>query len=186
MKTLIVFALPFENQVKSLIPHNITIFICGVGKEMASSNLTKHLSTHKYDLIINLGICGSIKPDISINSVFSINEVIEGDYSPLNIDFPRLTLALINKTPFPSTSIVTQDKIINTKEQIVKIKTLKSFLVDMECYSLAKTAKLFNTPFSAIKIVSDHCNSQTNKLKKEDIIKSSKILTNHFLQFFIS
>lgn len=185
MKTLIVFALPLENQLKSVVLSNTATLICGAGKVLSASKLAKHLSTHKYDHIINLGICGTIDLTIPVNTIFAINEAIEGD-NPHNGKGVKLTLNLLNPGNLPLASIVTQDRVINTEEQRIEVEQLKSFLVDMECYALAKTARTFNIPFSAIKIVTDHCNSKTDTLTKEDIINSSKILIDHFLQFFTS
>lgn len=54
---------------KTRIPNNnVDILICGVGIVPTVFNLGKILAQTKYDLIINIGICGTFRPDIPIGS----------------------------------------------------------------------------------------------------------------------
>jgi futalosine hydrolase len=50
------------------------ILITGVGMVAAAFALGKHLATNKYDLVLNLGICGSFDRSIALGSVLEITE----------------------------------------------------------------------------------------------------------------
>lgn len=54
--------------------HHITTLLTGVGMVATAFQLGKHLSLHRYDLAINLGICGSFNHDISLGDVLLITE----------------------------------------------------------------------------------------------------------------
>lgn len=61
--------------------HNLRIsnYVTGIGMPATIYKLTKHLSQHTYDLIINYGIAGSFKKKIKIAQVVNIKEDQFGD-----------------------------------------------------------------------------------------------------------
>lgn len=63
--------------LSSTIP-NVDILVTGIGIAATIFNLTKCLSKHKYDMILNVGICGTYNSDIELGSVV---EAIEDCFS---------------------------------------------------------------------------------------------------------
>ena len=79
------------------------ILITGIGISFTTYHLTKTLIENNYDFIINIGICGSFKKDITIGSVLNI---IQDEFGDLGItdknDFHTLFEEnLIKKDYFP-------------------------------------------------------------------------------------
>ncbi|WP_183575880.1 futalosine hydrolase [Mucilaginibacter sp. X5P1] len=62
--------------------HN-TILITGAGMVATAFAMGKHLAEHKYDLAINLGICGSFDKDIALGDVL---EIVEDDLAELGAE----------------------------------------------------------------------------------------------------
>lgn len=52
--------------------HCIDILISGIGIPHTLYRLTKWLSFHKYDLIMNIGVCGSFQDEFEIGDVLSV------------------------------------------------------------------------------------------------------------------
>lgn len=95
MQVLIVSATLME--VKSMISHfkaenrkfnfysfrinsvNFDILITGIGLTATSFFLTNNIAEKKYDFVLNMGICGSFKKEISIGSVVSVTTQNYGD-----------------------------------------------------------------------------------------------------------
>jgi futalosine hydrolase len=78
MRILVVAATPFEveslkSEVGSQKPE-IDFLITGVGMVATAFALGKHLASHHYDLIINLGIAGSFDRSIALGEVVEITE----------------------------------------------------------------------------------------------------------------
>jgi futalosine hydrolase len=78
MRILVVAATPFEveslkSEVGSQKPE-IDFLITGVGMVATAFALGKHLASHDYDLIINLGIAGSFDRSIALGEVVEITE----------------------------------------------------------------------------------------------------------------
>ena len=61
---------------------NIDILISGIGIPSTTYFLTKKLTDNKYDLVINIGICGSFKDSLQVGEVVN---VIEDEFADLGI-----------------------------------------------------------------------------------------------------
>lgn len=57
-----------------LLTANCQLLITGVGMVATAFALGKHLSSNKYDLVVNLGIAGSFDRDIALGDVLEITE----------------------------------------------------------------------------------------------------------------
>ncbi|MGE0637729.1 MAG: futalosine hydrolase [Bacteroidia bacterium] len=66
---------PLLNKLKAL-KFKPDVLITGVGMVATTFSLTKALSSKKYDLALNLGICGSFDRDLKIGEVVNITEDI--------------------------------------------------------------------------------------------------------------
>jgi len=63
----------------------IEIFISGIGIPLTTYSLTKKISTKKYDLIINAGICGTFNDDLYIGDCVSI---VLDEFADLGVSYP--------------------------------------------------------------------------------------------------
>ncbi|EKD28665.1 MAG: hypothetical protein ACD_79C00249G0002 [uncultured bacterium] len=184
MKTIITFASKIENQLADNILLRNDTLITGYGKLNSAISLMKKLQDNQYDRIINIGICGAVKKDIPVFSIFEVSKVIEGDaYSPKKNNFINLNSVYPGK--FKSAVLVTGDQPVLTEEHRNQVISLGGEVVDMECFALAKVAKSFNIPFFAFKIVSDHANEKTLEFVRNNVIKASKTLCEELQFLFI-
>ncbi|MDB5144944.1 MAG: mqnB [Mucilaginibacter sp.] len=71
MRILLVAATEFEVGIKN---QDIEFLITGVGMVATAFALGKHLTTHQYDLAINLGIAGSFDRNIALGEVVEVVE----------------------------------------------------------------------------------------------------------------
>lgn len=63
-----------SNQTTLLTANNCKLLITGAGMVATAFALGRHLATHQYDLVINLGIAGSFKRDIALGTVCEITD----------------------------------------------------------------------------------------------------------------
>jgi futalosine hydrolase len=87
MHVLVVAATEFEVggliQESGIKNQDIKILITGAGMVATAFAMGKHLAENKYDLAINLGICGSFDKGIALGDVL---EVIEDDLAELGAE----------------------------------------------------------------------------------------------------
>ena len=96
MKILIVSAT--EQEIKGLTHSNIDFLVTGIGIPNSIFNLTAYLHDHKYDLIINIGICGSFKKDYKIGDVV---EVIRDEFSEIGYEDDQIFRRFESKFKIP-------------------------------------------------------------------------------------
>lgn len=66
--------------------HTLYIVRSGIG-EIASSSITQFLITkYRVKLILNYGVCGALRNDVKINTVFLVNNVVHYDFDISLID----------------------------------------------------------------------------------------------------
>src|SRR5690349_3079915 len=51
---------------------NIDFLVTGVGMTATAYSLTKKLTTRKYDLVVNIGVAGSFRPEITLGDVVNV------------------------------------------------------------------------------------------------------------------
>jgi len=87
MRVLVVAATEFE--VEGLIQESgiknqdLKVLITGAGMVATAFAMGKHLAENKYDLVINLGICGSFDREIALGDVL---EIVEDDLAELGAE----------------------------------------------------------------------------------------------------
>jgi futalosine hydrolase len=64
----------FEGGVYQLPTANCQLLVTGVGMVATAFALGRHLSSHQYDLVVNLGIAGSFDRNIALGDVLEITE----------------------------------------------------------------------------------------------------------------
>jgi len=122
LKILIVSATQFENhftkglstrigeivRVSGVSNHEIDVLVTGVGAVQTAFWLTRY--AEGYQLVINIGIAGSYKPNIPIGSVVSVKEDVFGDYG---VDDRGQFKSLSEINLLDANKIFEEDKLIN-------------------------------------------------------------------------
>lgn len=164
-------------QFKSEIEHpKFEILVTGVGMVATAFALGKHLATHQYDLVINLGICGSFNRGIAIGDVLEITEDTfselgaedDGDFLSLEqMGFgegtfhPTKKLAdlynLFNTFNLQQATAITVNTVHGNEESINKVaQRLDVQLESMEGAAFFYACKQMNVPCLQIRAVSNY------------------------------
>ena len=163
MKILIVSATKQESV--TLQNTNIDLLVTGVGIPNTILNLTTHLCDNKYQLIINIGVCGSFNQN---NSIGNVVEVISDQFSEIgyeeNETFSRFNNSFAPKTIFkvsPQTKLesvngITVNTVHGNKESINKVINMFNPDVEsMEGAAFFMVCKSFNTSCIQIRSISN-------------------------------
>jgi len=148
-KILVVAAM--VDEIKELCrDDSVDVLITGVGKVNATLHLAKRLSQKQYDVVLNLGTCGSRRhgKGLLINCV----KFEERDFDATEIDIHRKSVSSTMHSFGLSDDIVTT---CGTGDNFSSSDLDKYPVCDMEGYALAKTCSEFGTKFLSIKYVTD-------------------------------
>ena len=112
--------------------HTISILITGIGSFQTIYRLTKTLNEFSYDYVLNVGICGSYKNDISVGTVVNVLEEQFGDYGiDNNGQFTNLfDTSFIDKEQFPFVDGKLINKTSQTPIRMQNIRTVKSLTLN--------------------------------------------------------
>ena len=143
---------------------NSEIVISGVGMVNTTYALTKHLSAHFYDLVINMGIAGCFDSAIKIGDVV---EVVEDHFSEIGFengeefehfsDFKIInTFKVGGKTNLQQVKGITVNMVHGNVDSIVEIvKRLNPNVESMEGAAVFKVCKEFDVPCLQIRAISN-------------------------------
>lgn len=134
--------LPYD---KSLGSYQVKVLVTGVGMVATAFYVSKALSEHRFDLVINAGIAGSFKPDLKIGDVCQVREDVfaemgaeDGD-SFLSIEqlglgkssyFPNPNLLFPYADDLKSAKAITVNKVHGNDDSIARI--IQLFNPDIE------------------------------------------------------
>jgi futalosine hydrolase len=155
---------------------NCQVLITGVGMVATAFALGKHLANNKYDLVINLGICGSFDRNIALGEVLEITEDTfaelgaEDDQEFLPIDKlgfgqgtyePTTKLAdlynLFNNFNLKTATAITVNTVHGNETSIKKIsERLNPQLESMEGAAFFYACREMNVPCLQIRAVSNY------------------------------
>ena len=144
----------------------------GVGKINATYNLTKIINKHKPDEVINFGTAGSI--NIDLKGIIECTKFYQRD-----MDASQLMNLKIGQTPFDNIN-----EIINSKDGyscgsgdnfVTGPIAIKTDVVDMEAYAIAKICKLENIKFRCFKFISDNADESASKDWIKNCEKGAKL-----------
>ncbi|MDF2431983.1 MAG: futalosine hydrolase [Mucilaginibacter sp.] len=155
---------------------NTSILITGVGMVATAFALGRHLATHAYDLVVNLGVAGSFDRDIAIGDVLEISSDIlaelgaedgdeflsieqlsfgEGTYYPTT----KLTdlYNLFNTFNLKTAGAITVNTVHGNEKSIKKVmERLNPQLESMEGAAFFYVCKEMNVPGLQIRAVSNY------------------------------
>ena len=149
--------------LKEELPGNLlpefNIEYCGVGKINATYKALEIISKYEPKLIINFGTAGSLRKNL-----FGLHEV--SHFFQRDMDATALGFK-IGVTPFEERSVIdfgrtglscsSGDNFVSSPPE------LKTDLVDMEAYAIAKVCVLKNVQFMCFKYVSDNADESASK-----------------------
>jgi nucleoside phosphorylase len=150
------------------------VLITGVGEGQAVSTLKAYLNDHRPDRILNAGTAGLLDGSMSLFNIYHISAV-------KNECSEYLELVLLNNGQTATCLSVREpltDPLLKKKYHREDGVTL----TDMECYPLAKIANEEGISFSAIKIATDHADSDTGATFRRNIEQSAKKLKDEILK----
>jgi adenosylhomocysteine nucleosidase len=143
----------------------VVLLALGVGNECARIAAETTFRTYRPDLIISTGFGGGLSPNLNTGDIVIGNEVLEvleehgDDYFCRSIQAnPRLPQIQIE----PARTSIHQGRIVTTSEMMLKASFKKllgqrtgALTVDMETSAVAAVAVRHQTPFLAIRCISD-------------------------------
>ena len=165
--------LPTQDSKKT---YDCKILVTGVGMVATAFALGRHLSSNKYDLVLNLGIAGSFKRDIVLGEVIEITEdtfaelgAEDGD-NFLAIDkmgfgeatfYPSKKLSdlynLFNTFNLPQAKAITVNTVHGNEVSIQKVaERLNPQIESMEGAAAFYACKQFDVPCMQIRAVSNY------------------------------
>ena len=155
---------------------NLNIQYTGVGKINASYSTTKNIQRYKPTVIINFGSAGSL--DKNIAGLVSVKDVVQRDMDVRKLGFK------LGETPFEEIPDLIPLKTLTASSEQSKCKSvscstgdnfvtdfpeLKSDIVDMELYAIARVCFLENVPLIAWKYISDNADGNSSSDWKKNV-----------------
>ena len=159
-----------ENELPQNILPDKHIEYTGVGKINAAIKALEVIQKFNPDIIVNYGTAGSLK-----NNINGLHEV--SIFKQRDMDATALGFS-IGETPFENISSITfgrEGLSCGTGDSFVTEQPkIKTDLVDMEAYAIAKVCLLNNKEFRCFKFVSDNAN-ETAGIDWETNIENGRI-----------
>lgn len=144
----------------------------GVGQEKTKQVLEAFLKDHHPDLVLNIGLAGSLTAEYEPGRIFYINEALY-EKTKTVIKLPKLSADI----PFPAARLLTVNKAVTEAQtRNVLHKAFAADLVDMEAYYLAQRCSAEGIPFYSIKIISDRADQTTEQMFMENYKEKSRTL----------
>ena len=172
MKILILVALKDELDVNEI--GDFKVYYSGVGKVNAAIKTLQVIQKHSPDLIINFGTAGSLNPRLS--GLLEVGSFYQRDMdaSPLGFE--------IGQTPFEEDIEITfgrEGVTCGTGDKfLTSAPILKTDIVDMEAYAIAKVCKLKNIDFRCFKFISDNADNEA----KDDWVDNVSLGAKLFIE----
>ena len=166
---LILVALKKELSVEDL--PDLHIHYTGVGKINASIKTLEVIKDYSPSLIINYGTAGRLNE--KLKGLVEVNRFFQRDMDATSLGFK------IGQTPFDDIEEINFGNhgfSCGTGDSFVtQIPELKTDLVDMEAYPIAKICYIKNVKFRCFKYISDNANAQANDDWNENVSAGKKL-----------
>lgn len=128
-------------RVVESLKHNVDALVTGIGAVPTTFALTRH--AQDYDLVVNSGIAGAYKPNLSIGTVVCINQDSFGDYG---IDdhgvFKSLSEMRLSATDLPNQEEILNNPWINFDFPKYKVPLVKGLTLSTASGSLETIEKI--------------------------------------------
>ncbi len=172
MKILILVALKDELDANEI--GDFKVYYSGVGKVNAAIKTLQVIQKHSPDLIINFGTAGSLNPRLS--GLLEVGSFYQRDMNASPLGFE------VGQTPFEEDIEITfgrEGVTCGTGDKFVtSTPILKTDIVDMEAYAIAKVCKLKNIDFRCFKFISDNADNEA----KDDWVDNVSLGAKLFIE----
>ena len=152
----------------------------GVGKINATYNTLRLINIYKPKIIINYGTAGAINN--KLQGIVECTKFFQRDMDVRSLDFK------LGETPFDTMKeIITSEKgySCGTGDSFVNKKIeIKTDVVDMEAYAIAKVCKLQNINFKCFKYISDNADENSTKDWNQNLKMGAKAFSVYIIDKF--
>ena len=152
----------------------------GVGKINATYNTLRLINIYKPKIVINYGTAGAINNKLS--GIVECTKFFQRDMDVRSLDFK------LGETPFDTMKeIITSKKgySCGTGDSFVNKKIeIKTDVVDMEAYAIAKVCKLQNIDFKCFKYISDNADKNSTKDWNQNLKMGTKAFSVYIIDKF--
>ncbi|MEA5026345.1 5'-methylthioadenosine/S-adenosylhomocysteine nucleosidase [bioreactor metagenome] len=169
----------------------IIITESGVGKVQAAIATTVLLTNFSIEGIINVGIAGSLKKELTVGHVVIADKVAQWDFDlsafgivkgfsteryTIQADLMKVEKLhlLMHDDQFSHIGpMVTGDQFVYNEEQlrIIKASYPEALCVDMEAGSIAQVSRFYHIPFLIVRSISDVTTEDGNETVFEEVIR---------------
>jgi adenosylhomocysteine nucleosidase len=153
----------------------LLVTVCGMGKVAAALACQAQIREFKVDEIVNAGACGALQsgPGFASGALFCIATAVEGDHE----EFGQAPLPIISDGKIDwdqrAARLITCDRPVFDADQRLALSA-SSDLVDMEGAAIARTAALYQTPWTMIKGVTDTAGPQDRATLNANLVSVSE------------
>ena len=180
---------------------NIILIKSGVGKVAASTTTQFIIDNYKPVYTVNIGIAGSLSPDIKAGDIIIANRLVQHDFDVTAFGNPKgyidngvepnkptifnsdkklvekfkKELELNQNKNIKLCTIATGDIFVNQEKQKRAIRDeFNADAIDMESAAIAQTAQRNNVPLIVIKTISDSENNSVSEYKNNKKTAAAK------------
>ena len=172
IRMLILVAIEEELKRSELPDHEIEYV--GVGKVNAVFNTLNAIEKYSPKQIVNFGTAGSL--DENIKGLVEVSSFFQRDMDASPLGFK------VGQTPFEEDIEITfgrEGVTCGTGDKFVtSLPNLKTDIVDMEAYAIAKVCKLKNIDFRCFKFISDNADNEA----KDDWVDNVSLGAKLFIE----
>ena len=171
---MVLILVAVEEELSSKDLPSFQIHYTGVGKINAAIQTLEIIKTYSPTQIINYGTAGSLNK--KLNGLVEVTKFFQRDMdaSPLGFE--------VGQTPFEEDIEITfgrEGVTCGTGDKFVtSTPTLKTDIVDMEAYAIAKVCKLKNIDFRCFKFISDNADNEA----KDDWVDNVSLGAKLFIE----
>ena len=162
----------------------LVVATCGVGKVFAAMCAEAMIISYNPDVIINIGVSGSLSRELHINDIVLGSSFVQHDMDTSSLGDEPGMISGINRVYFPTDEktnailesalnnlkysykiggVASGDQFVSQKEEKDRIvKQFGAITCEMEGAGIAQVCYVNNTPFAAIRSISDEADESSS------------------------
>lgn len=121
--------------------------------------------------VINLGIAGTLRPELEINQIYGIGQIMH------ELENDRFTCV----SRHGGRVCMTVGKAVGNPVRAGKLRTCGADCVDMEAWGLASACRNLKIPFQVYKLISDHAGME---VEDNNLIRQASLYSRHLFDFY--
>jgi predicted 5'-methylthioadenosine/S-adenosylhomocysteine nucleosidase len=155
---------------------DVPVLVTGCGKLNAAVGLSRALSAHRPDVVVNVGTAGALLD--GYEGLQLVGGCIQHDLDALSLE--QLTgerpTERLDLGTGSGTVVATGDRVVTEAAEGRRIAGLGAHLVDMEAFALARVCAAFDVPFLCAKYVSDRADDDVAASWTASVHRASEAL----------